>query len=124
MNSFFDEEIIDALFEPLLLYRELLIKDKEVMKELIKDENYEGEEDWIFWMLLFMIKMLKQKGGVKYLYNKLKKNNINEKKINSFIYTFLKLEHKTKNGLFSWFEINELNIPFEKVKKTTTKYIL
>ena len=45
-----------------------------------------------------------------------------KKKINKFIYSFLKINHKSEKGIWSWNEIEEWDIPFDKVKKSTTKY--
>jgi len=60
--------------------------------------------------------------GVKIIHNKLLNAGVDKKKINKFIYSFLKINHKSEKGIWSWNEIEEWDIPFDKVKKSTTKY--
>lgn len=65
---------------------------------------------------------LERKDGVKLLYNILQKNNIEKKIINKFLYQFLKLKHKQKYKLWSWFEAMEFDIDDSDIENTTTKY--
>jgi len=37
-------------------------------------------------------------------------------------YTILKYKNKMKEGIWSWNEIEEYDIPMEMIKKTTTKF--
>ena len=49
---------------------------------------------------------------------------ISEKRINELFYFFLKTSYKFENKLFSWNEINDLNLDFDPDMKTTTDYTI
>jgi hypothetical protein len=51
-------------------------------------------------------------------------NNCNEKEVNDLLYYFLKSNYKFSNGLFSFHEINELDLDFDFIKNTTTTYTI
>ena len=66
--------------------------------------------------------MSEEEKGVKVIHDKLISAGINKKKVNSFIYSFLKMNHKCDKGIWSWNEIEEYDIQLDKIKETTTKY--
>ena len=49
---------------------------------------------------------------------------ISEKRINELFYFFLKTSYKFENKLFSWNEINDLDIEYDEDMKTTTDYTI
>jgi len=49
-------------------------------------------------------------------------NGITEKYMNDLFYTILKYKYKMKEGMWSWNEIEEYDIPMDMINKTTTKF--
>ena len=106
-----------------MIYRDRCLKNKEIVEYIKNDNDYEGEDDFQYFLMMYLIQGLtREKNGVKTLHNKLLDAGIDKKKINRFIYSFLKLHHKTEKGLWSWNEIEEFNINFDNIKQTSTKY--
>jgi len=56
------------------------------------------------------------------VYKKLVDGGCKKKDLNEFFYKFFKMKYKSENGLWSWNEINELDIEMKDIKKTSTKY--
>jgi len=73
---------------------------------------------------IFIFGMLSEDNGVKLLYNSLAHRGVSEKLIHSFLDYCLKMKYKLDRGLWSWFEIEEFDIPIDDVKICTTKYEL
>tara|TARA_R110002020_G_scaffold360932_1_gene573615 strand:+ start:111 stop:494 length:384 start_codon:yes stop_codon:yes gene_type:complete len=71
---------------------------------------------------VFIIYTFQSKHGVGRLRKVLTDGGISVKLANSFIYDFLKLQHKTKHGIWSWNEIEELDIELDDVKVTSSSY--
>jgi hypothetical protein len=119
-----EPEIIKILQPDFIKFYKLLRTDEE-FKILLQDKHCEGEDDFVFFLNQFIQGTLEFKAyGVKLLYEKLVKGGYCKLKTNRFIYAVLKLKHKTKEGLWSWAEIDEYDIPLENIKKTTTKYTI
>ena len=118
-----DDEIIGVLWSSIMMYREKCLKEKPIVDYIKNDKDYNGKDDIEYFLMFYLIQGLtREKNGVKTLHNKLLDAGIDKKKINKFIYSFLKLNHKTEKGMWSWNEIEELNIDFNQIKTTTTKY--
>jgi len=118
-----DKEIVTVLWNSIVIYRDRCLSQKELIKEIEKDCEYKGEDDWEYFIMIYLIQALtKEHKGVSLIYNKLVNAGINKKKANRFIYSFLKINHKTNKGIWSWNEIEEFNIDCNKIKNTTTTY--
>ncbi len=104
----------------------VLKKDIKKFKSGLFDENYEEfsklDEDRI--NNLFLYSIVKNNKIMKKVKLKLLNNDIEEKDINRLFYTVLKFYYKEEEGLYSWNEIEEWDIDFEDIKKTTTNYTL
>tara|TARA_R100001440_G_scaffold4551_1_gene10444 strand:- start:831 stop:1196 length:366 start_codon:yes stop_codon:yes gene_type:complete len=104
---------------------DILKKDFRKFKSRMLDEDetmMECFEDPIYAYNLFCYSIVDDPKYMKIVKNMLLKKGIPEKHINNFFYTFLKMQYKTDEGLWSFNEMMEMNLDFEDVKKTTTKY--
>ena len=105
---------------------ELLNKDFRKYKSTLIDLDesfivkFENNHDNMWNMFMFGI------CGDKDILVKCIKNLIekdcNKKEVNKYFYRYLKMKYKMDNGLWSWNEIEEFDIPLEEIKKTSTKY--
>ena len=103
-------------FPPQIL--EALMIDIKLVREACKiDNNLDA-------LIYYIFNLLKNPKGVKLLHKRLESSKIDKKIINSFIYTMLKFKYKLDSGTWSWFEIDEYDIPLEDIKKTTTTYTM
>ena len=96
------------------------------IKNVIKDwDELEARQDGSLQARVihcFIIYTFQSKHGVSRLRKLLVDGGASIKLANSFIYDFLRLQHKTKMQQWSWNEIEEFNIPLEEVKTTTSTY--
>ncbi len=102
-----------------------LMKQKIPIEEIVQNyEELKKTEGAVQSSLFqnFINLTLERKDGVTLLHNILEKNNIEKKIINKFLYQFLKLKHKQKYKLWSWFEAIEFEIDDTDINSTTTKY--
>jgi len=115
MDIYIDTKIVDVLSKDIKKFKSALlnINYEEFIK--ISDERINN---------LFLFSIVKNNKIMKKVKVKLLSNNIKEKDINDLFYKILKFHHKHEEGIFSWNEIEEWNIDFEDIKKTTTKYTL
>lgn len=119
----FDKEILAVLWNSIIIYKDRCLKNLELKTHIKNDKEYKGENDYEYFIMLYLIQALtKEEKGVKLIHNKLIDADIDKKKVNNFIYDFLKMNYKCDTGLWSWNEIEEYNIDIDKVKTTTTKY--
>ena len=73
----------------------------------------------------YIFGILSEPKGLKILNTILiKKRKIDEKLVHDFLTYSLKMKYKIDNGIWSWNEMYDYNIPFEEVKKPSTKYQL
>ena len=102
----------------------ILNKDFRKFKSCLLDENYElfNKYDKKELEVLFLYSIVDNPNGMKSVKKKLLKNNINEKEINNLFYTILKFKYKQERGLWSWNEIEEMDIELDSIKETSTKY--
>jgi hypothetical protein len=102
----------------------ILNKDFRKFKSFLLDEKYEVFKNHSTndFQELFLYAIVDNAYAMKSVKNKLLKFNIHEKDINKCFYTILKFRYKLENGLFSWNEIEEWQIPYDQIKKTTTKF--
>jgi hypothetical protein len=96
------------------------------IKNVIKDwDELEAKNDGTLQakvIHVFIVYTFQSKHGVSRLRKLLVDGGASIKLANSFIYDFLRLQHKTKMQQWSWNEIEEFNIPLEEVKTTTSTY--
>lgn len=101
-------EIVNALKEDVNLY----------MKLAKLDDRQDALCGYIFGIL-------SEPKGLKILNTILiEKRKIDKKLVHDFLSYSLKMKFKMDKGLWSWNEMNEFNIPFDEVKKSSTKYQL
>ncbi len=115
MDIYIDTKIVDVLSKDIKKFKSALlnINYEEFIK--ISDERINN---------LFLFSIVKNNKIMKKVKVKLLSNNIKEKDINDLFYKILKFHYKHEEGIFSWNEIEEWDIDFEDIKKTTTKYTL
>ena len=109
------------------ILREILTDDIAKFKKYILEINSEEFSEYSSEKLfsLYIFSLLDNVKALKIVKNKaISSKKISEKKFNEFIYLSMKYIHKINLGLWSWFEINELNIDFEEVKSTTLTYTI
>ena len=58
------------------------------------------------------------------MYKLLVAKGIDEKIVKDFLNYSLKMRYKMINGKWSWYEMDEFNIPFDEVKDCSTDYQL
>ena len=97
-------------------------KMEDVWKTMKDGADEYGEEGQAsYWLMIYLSIMLKE-NGVPYLVNLLKKSIEDEKVIKDFIYDLIKLDYKKEVGMWSWNEIEEMDINIDDIKDCTTKY--
>jgi len=96
------------------------------IKNVIKDwDELEAKNDGTLQARVihcFIIYTFQSKNGVGRLRKLLTDGGASVKLANSFIYDFLKLQHKTKHGVWSWNEIDEFDLELDDVKVTSSSY--
>tara|TARA_R110000824_G_scaffold155311_5_gene327994 strand:+ start:1485 stop:1862 length:378 start_codon:yes stop_codon:yes gene_type:complete len=119
-----NKEIIKVLWNSVIVYQDRCLNHPEIRKHIENDCECKCiHTDIEYFIMLYLIQALtKEEKGVKLIHNKLLDAGIDKKIINNFIYSFLKINLKTENGIWSWNEIEEFNIDIDKVKTSTTKY--
>lgn len=110
-----DWGVIDKLEKPIKRF-----------KHKVLDSDYEDFKnlDWLDWGTLFMTTIVHNTKKMIELKVFLLSKGVCEKKINELFYFFLKTNHKFENKLFSWNEMDELDLDFEPDMKTTTDYTI
>ena len=95
-------------------------------KTRVLDYDYETYKnlDYIEWGILFFIDTVKDPKKMKKMKDYLLSINKSEKDINKIFYFFLKSDYKYENGIFSWNEMDELDLDFDIVKKTSSKFTI
>ncbi len=115
MDIYIDTTIIDVLSKDIKKFKSALLNIN--YEEFIKIDPERINN-------LFLFSIVKNNAIMKKVKVKLLTNHVKEKDINDLFYKILKFHHKHEEGIFSWNEIEEWNIDFEDIKKTTTKYTL
>ena len=95
-------------------------------KSRVLDYNYDKFKnlDFIEFGILFFINVVNDGNRMKKLKKYLLSINKSEKEINKIFYFFLKSDYKYEKGVFSWNEIDELNLDPDIIKKTTTTFTI
>ena len=118
-----DKQIIKVLWNSIVIYKDKCLKIPEFKEFVMNDCNCEDfEEDTNYWIYLYLNQACNEKKGISFLHNKLLNGNINKKKINKFIYSFLKLTYKTENKLWSMAELEEFQVPLENIGNKSSNY--
>jgi hypothetical protein len=101
----------------------ILNKDFKKFKSNLLDMDYDVFKNYNKRELevLFLYSIVDNTNAMKTIKNKLIKS-VMESEINKCFYNILKFKYKQDNGLWSWNEINEWDIPFDEIKKTTTNF--
>jgi len=118
-----DNEILKVLWNSVIIYRNKCLENKDLAEQFKTDTNYKGEEDYEYFIMLYLIQSLtRENKGVSLIYNKLVDNGIDKKKANKFIYSVLKLNYKTDKRLWSFNELELFNIPMEMMGDRSSQY--
>lgn len=118
-----NHDIIKAIWSSVIETKKIALADPITKKQIEEDSNCECiESDNNYFVMYYLICIINCKGGLKILRNKLVESKIDEKIINKFLYSLLKLDYKTEKGMFSWNEIEEWNLDSDIVKNPTLKY--
>ena len=113
METFIANELHEVLQKEVKHFRNYMLEvDYEEFKDYSKDKIFS----------LFIYSLIDNPNGLKNVKNKCIKNNIDPKKFNEFIYLSMKWKDKQEQGMYSWYEINELDIDVQDIKKTTLTY--
>tara|TARA_Y100000401_G_C8325555_1_gene228004 strand:+ start:73 stop:423 length:351 start_codon:yes stop_codon:yes gene_type:complete len=115
MDIYIDTKLVNVLSNDIKKFKSALLNENYEAFIEISDERINN---------LFFYSIVKNNKIMKKLKLKLLNHNIEEKDINDLFYKILKFHHKHEEGIFSWNEIEEWDIDFEDIKKTTTKYTL
>ncbi len=106
------------------IFWETVKKEFRNFKSFCYDENYELFNDYDDSKMetLFLYSMTDNNKIMKTIKKKCMNNGITEKYMNDLFYTILKYKYKMKEGMWSWNEIEEYDIPMDMINKTTTKF--
>jgi hypothetical protein len=103
-----------------------LKKDYKKFKSLMLDLDEEHSEylsnDENCWNL-FIFSIVYENSNLISCVRKLRKAGVDHKVINNYFYHYIKLKYKMEQGIWSWNEIQQFNIPLEDIKKTSTKMV-
>jgi len=113
METFIGNKLNSVLQKEVKHFRNYMLDiDYEEFKDYPKDKMFS----------LYIYSLLDNPIGLKKVKNICISKGINAKDFNEFIYLSLKWKRKQELGLYSWYEINELDIDFEDIKDTTLKF--
>ena len=116
MDILVSEQITDLLEPRCKMFHKLMLDSDDTYYDYYKTLN----QDQRFQTFIFSI--LDQNKPFKKYYDFLIYNGCNKKDVNNFFYYYLKMKHKSENGIWSWSEIEELEIELEDIKKTTNTF--
>jgi len=99
-------------------------KEFKKFKRFCYNKNYEmfSEYDNNKMETLFLYSMTDNNNCMKTIKKKCMNNGITEKYMNTLFYTILKYKYKMNEGIWSWNEIEEYDIPMDMINKTSTKF--
>jgi len=118
-----DNEILKVLWKSVIIYRDRCLENIDLAEQFKTDKNYKGEDDYEYFIMLYLIQALtRENKGVSLIYNKLVNNGIDKKKANKFIYSVLKLNYKTDKRLWSFNELELFDIPMEMMGDRSSQY--
>ncbi len=102
----------------------VLQKEVKHFRNYMLDIDYEEFRDYSKEKMfsLYVYSLIENPIGLKKVKTKCLQNSINAKEFNQFIYLSMKWKDKQERGIYSWYEINELDIDFEDIKDTTLTY--
>ena len=112
------------LLEIDTIFWDTVKKEFKKFKRFCYDEDYEmfSEYNNDKMETLFLFSMTDNNNSMRSIKKKCIDNGITEKYMNDLFYTILKYKYKMKEGLWSWNEIEEYDIPMDMINKTTTKF--
>ena len=104
----------------------ILKKDLKRFRNYLLEESYEEFNDYSYEKIfnLYMLSLLENSKAMKTVKNKCINGGVDSEEFNKLIYVIMKYSYKLNNGLYSWYEIDTWNIPFEDIKQTTLTYTL
>lgn len=97
-----------------------LEKDIDLFIKLTKNEITDRQDA----LCCYIFGVLSEPKGVSVMYKLLVAKGIDEKIVKDFLNYSLKMRYKMINGKWSWYEMDEFNIPFDEVKDCSTDYQL
>jgi len=119
-----NKDIIKAIKPEMVKFYTKIRENESMFKVMCEGAEEYGEEgEASYWFMLFIQLWLKQ-GGMKSILEFLDRADIEREISKSFVYSLLKLNHKSEMGMWSWNEIEEFNIDCEDIKNCTSKYAL
>ncbi len=106
--------------------RKILKCDLKKFKSYMLDEDYEQfkQYDEEAFFSLYIVSILDNPKVLKKVKKICVNGGIDPKNFNIFIYNSMKYCDKLNRGIWSWYEIDKLNIPFEDIKATTLTYTI
>ncbi len=115
---------MDEIFPKQL--RTVLKKDLKKFKYYMLDQDYEQFKDYDeeAFFSLYIISILDNPFALKKVKKICIAGGIDGKIFNSFMYTSMKYCDKLDRGIWSWYEIDTLDIQFEDIKGTTLTYTI
>ena len=119
-----DKDIIVAIKPEMVSFYTKMRENEDMFNVMCDGANEYGEEgEATYWFNLFLQIWLKRQ-GVKGIVNFLNTKIDDEEKVKNFVYNLIKLDYKSKAGMWSWNEVMEFGIDIEDVKISTAKYSL
>ena len=109
------------------ILQDILVEDLDLFKKYVMEANSEEFSEYSEEKLfsLYIFSLLENMSALKQVKDKcIKSKKISEKEFNKFIYLSMKYIDKINIKKWSWFEINELNIPIEDIESTTLTYTI
>ena len=104
----------------------VLKKELKKFKSFLLEDNYEQFKDYDNEGLLslYLYSLIDNPKALKKVKNICTNGGVDTKEFNEFIYVAMKYVDKNEKGIWSWYEMNELNICHTEVKKTTLTYTI
>ena len=119
-----DKDIIVAIKPEMVKFYTKMRENEDMFNVMCDGANEYGEEgEATYWFNLFLQIWLKRQ-GVKGIVDFLNEKIDDEEKVKNFVYNLIKLDYKSKVGMWSWNEVMEFGIDIEDVKISTAKYSL
>lgn len=104
----------------------ILKKDIKRFKNYLLEESYEEFNDYDNEKIFnfYILSIMDNPEVMKAVRDKCVRGGVDLKEFNKFMYIMMKYNYKLKNGIFSWYEIDSWDVPFEDIKQTTLSYTL
>tara|TARA_R110002096_G_scaffold212924_4_gene400421 strand:- start:716 stop:1039 length:324 start_codon:yes stop_codon:yes gene_type:complete len=91
------------------------------VKTLMEVSKLKSDQDAV---CIYIFGLLSEKNGVKMFYDSLVGRGVSKSLAHTFLSYCLQMKHKIDKGMWTWYEIDEFDIPLDDVKICTAKYAL